>query len=256
MCDALAPYADHFFTSRSWRLGDRASDSSIGWAQIADEAATGAGALVRLHQVHAADAVTYRSNDGPGSVTARADIALTDDPSLALAIQTANCLPILLVDRTRRAVAAAHAGWRGLALRVPLVVVDRLRGDFGCRPGDLIAAIGPAIGSCCYEVGADVRAAFVAARFENVEIARWFQDTPSARSANPPMRSLASRRRPDHWFFDGWACARAQLESAGVPRAQIFGADLCTASHEPYFCSYRRDGSVAGRMAAVVRSKK
>ena len=72
---------------------------------------------------------------------------------------------------------------------------------------------------------------------------------------NPPMRMLPPARRPNHWFFDGWSCVREQLESAGVPGDQIFNADLCTASHEAVFCSYRRDGAIAGRMAGVIRPR-
>jgi copper oxidase (laccase) domain-containing protein len=69
------------------------------------------------------------------------------------------------------------------------------------------------------------------------------------------MAALPSTRRAGHWFFDAWSCVRDQLEDAGVPGTQVFLADLCTASHDA-FCSYRRDGAIAGRMAAVIRSKK
>ena len=175
-------------------------------------------------------------------------IVLTDDASVALAVQTADCLPILFVDRRTRAVAAAHAGWRGLAANAPGVAISRMVADLGSRPDDLLVAIGPAIGACCYEVGEDVRARFADER--------WFHGEPLVLTGNPPMAALSAVRRPNRWFFDGWSCARAQLESAGVPHDQIFSADLCTASHESTLCSYRRDGAAAGRMAGVIRSKK
>ena len=128
---------------------------------------------------------------------------------------------------------------------------------FGTNPRDLLVAAGPAIGACCYEVGEDVRAAFADAGFTPAQLERWFRPEPSALGpSNPPMASLPAVRRPGHWFFDGWSCVREQLEAAGVPAGQIFLSGLCTASHEDAFCSYRRGGAAAGRMAAVIRSKK
>jgi hypothetical protein len=185
----------------------------------------------------------------------RADIALTDDSAVAVVVQTADCLPILIVDRRSSVVAAAHAGWRGLAARVPQAAVERMTVDFGRRREDLLVAVGPAIGACCYEVGVDVRERFERDGFSPAGVARWFQPTPLKLPANPPMRSLPAERRAAHWFFDAWSCVREQIESAGVPRDQIFCADLCTASHETAFCSYRRDGTVAGRMAAVIQPR-
>jgi YfiH family protein len=250
----LEPLAEHFFTTRAWRLGGRTQDSSEGWTEVASTASVTPGCLVRLIQVHGADVVVYREDKRPADGPApRADVVLTDNPALALTVQTADCVPILLADRRTRAVAAAHAGWRGLAARVPRVVVDRMIADFGSKVDDLMVAIGPSIGACCYEVGEDVRGRFEGERFTPADIARWFQTAPAISSTNPPMASLPPHRRPNHWFFDGWTCAREQLMSAGVPADQIFGADLCTASHERCFCSYRRDGVVAGRMAALIR---
>jgi purine-nucleoside/S-methyl-5'-thioadenosine phosphorylase / adenosine deaminase len=257
VCEALEPFAAHFFTTRGWGLGEQTRAADGGWDEVASAARVDVTRLRRLRQVHGSDAATYkRGSASPAGATPEADIVLTDDPSLAVAVQTADCLPILIVDRRTGAVAAAHAGWRGLALRVPAVTVDRLASGFGSRAEDLLVAAGPAIGACCYEVGEDVRARFAEAGFPSETIARWFRAQPSALPANPPMRTLSATRRPDHWFFDGWSCAREQLESAGVPLDHIFTADFCTASHDGTFCSYRRDGAIAGRMAAVIRSQK
>jgi len=254
VCEAIEPFAAHFFTTRGWRLGDRTPDGANGWVEVAEAAGVGVEHFGRLHQVHGADAVTYKQGESrPGGAVPNADIALTDDPAIALAIQTADCLPILIVDRRTRAVAAAHAGWRGLAARVPAIAVERMAADLGSRVEDLLVAAGPAIGACCYEVGEDVRARFAEAGFPPAQIARWFRPEPLVLRQNPPAPALAAVRRPDHWFFDGWACVREQLESHGVPGGQILTADLCTASHDAAFCSYRRDGAIAGRMAAVIR---
>jgi polyphenol oxidase len=256
VCDALEPFAAHFFTTRAWRLGDRTPDAQNGWIEVAAAARVGIEHLGRLHQVHGAGSITYKKGErAPAGTMPQADIALTDDSAVALAIQTADCLPILIADRGTGAVAAAHAGWRGLAAHVPAVVVARLVADLGAHARDLAVAVGPAIGACCYEVGADVRAAFARGGCSPAQLDRWFQVEPLALAANPAMSAIGTTRRSDHWFFDGWSCAREQLEAAGVPRDQIFMSDFCTASHDEAFCSYRRDGAAAGRLAAVIRPR-
>ncbi len=256
VCEALEPFAAHFFTTRSWRLGERTDSAADGWKEIASAASVDASKFGRLQQVHGADCVTYKKDAQVSAAQPpKADIVVTDDPSIAVAIQTADCLPILIVDRRTSAVAAAHAGWRGLVARVPGVAIERMSRDAGSRPDDLVVAVGPAIGACCYEVGEDVRASFADAGFASAPIDRWFRRAPSLLNENPPMAVLTPERRSDRWFFDGWLSVREQLESAGVPSDQIFIADLCTASHESSFCSYRRDGAVAGRLAAVIRPR-
>ena len=253
VCERLEPLARHLFTTRPWRLGERTPESTEGWSEIAQSMHANLVDLRRLHQVHGAEAVAYKKGGRvPEGPHPRADIVLTDDPSVIVAVQTADCVPILIADRRSSAVAAAHAGWRGLAARVPQVAVERMTVDFGSRPEDLLVAVGPAIGACCYEVGVDVRDRFVQDGFSSARVARWFHPVPLTLPANPPMRSLPTERRAGYWFFDAWACVREQLESAGVPRDQIVCAELCTASHEPVFCSYRRDGAVAGRMVGII----
>ena len=257
VCDVLTPFAFHYFTTRGWKLGEPAASQS-GWIEVADAAGVELARLDRLHQVHGAAAVVRRKGSeyayrGEGAFD-EADIILTDDPERAITIRVADCQPILVVDQRTRAVAAAHAGWRGLAARVPRVTVERLAAEYGSRPQDLLVAIGPSIGACCYEVGADVRASF--ASFADAEVERWFAVEPALIAANPPVASLSATRRTGHWFFDGSQCARDQLTSAGVPADQIFLAGLCTASHSGVFCSYRRDGAdAAGRMVGVMRIK-
>ncbi len=199
------------------------------------------GQLARLHQVHGVDVVVRRAGDAVSNdELPRADVIVSTDPSLAVAVQTADCTPILLVDRSTGAVAAAHAGWRGLAARVPAVAVRALVEHASGSEANLIAAIGPAISSARYEVGEEVRSRFADAGFNRGRLDRWF---PSA-------------TRPGHWLFDGWESARAQLEDAGVPPHQIHLAAMCTATYADWFCSYRRDGKLAGRMAAVIRSAR
>ena len=127
------------------------------------------------------------------------------------------------------------------------------RANSPARASDLVAAIGPSVGACCYEVGADVKQAFEQAGFDRPLVARWFRDLPVASPLNPPMPGLGTTPRADRWFFDGWSAARNQLIAAGVPATQIFVAELCTASHPGTLCSYRRDGRQAGRIAGAIR---
>jgi YfiH family protein len=244
VCRALEPVA-HLFTTRGWSLGSQtAGDADDGWGQVAAALDVDAASLVRAHQVHGAVVLVRRAGqtDAPVDVSRSrpdADIIISNDSDVALAIQTADCVPLLLADRRTGVVAAAHAGWRGLAARVPAVAVDALAREFGSRPEDLVAAAGPSISALRYEVGIEVRGSFEHAGCSTAQLARWF--SPAARS--------------EHSYFDGWAAVRDQLESAGVPTDQIHVAALCTATYPALFCSYRRDGTPAGRMAAVVRAR-
>jgi hypothetical protein len=190
-----------------------------------------------MRQVHGASVLVKRAGEPAAKARAEADIAISDDPDIAMAIQTADCVPLLLADRATGAVAAAHAGWRGLAARVPLRTVEAMKTAFGTRPLNLIVAAGPSIGAARYEVGGEVRSRFET-EFGAARIAPWFQ-RPT---------------RPGHFAFDGWASARDQLLEAGVEATAIFMANLCTADHPALFCSYRRDGKGAGRMAAAIRA--
>lgn len=266
VCRRLEPYATHLFTTRPWRLGSAERDgTSRAWDEVAEAIGAPDGRLVRVHQVHGtavfvADEALRGAAVGAPAVPAGtgravhdADIILTRTEGLALAIQTADCVPLLIADRDSGVVAAVHAGWRGLAAGAPREAVRALERRFGSRPDSLIAAIGPAVGACCYQVGPDVRAAF-GGHASDAQLREWFTDTPADLPDNPPIAAVvAAVRRPDRWFFDGWSAARAQLEAAGVAADRIFAARLCTASHADVFCSYRRDGPPAGRLAAVVR---
>jgi YfiH family protein len=235
VCEPLLEWADHLFTTRGWALGRATSASGRdGWDQVAEAMGVAPDHLSRLRQVHGATVVVAGQEPGP---LPGADIVVSNRRDLALAVQSADCVPLLVADRRTGAVAAAHAGWRGLAARVPGECVNAMNRVYGSRSDDLLAAIGPAIGRCCYEVGDDVREAMVRA-FGGREASSWFTDG----------------RASGKWMFDTWASARTQLEAAGIPADQVFAVGLCTTSHPEAFCSYRRDGPPAGRIAAAIRS--
>lgn len=245
VCVPMERVARHLFTTRGFLLGEtRIGDAP--WEQLAG--VLGVPALVRLHQVHGRTVVhagCAPAEPAPGDIV----MAAVDGP--AVAVQGADCVPLLIADIRLGVVAAAHAGWRGLAQGVPSETVAALVRTFGSNPHDLVAAIGPSVGACCYEVGPDVREAFEAGGFSSGQVQRWFHPAPVVMEANPPMPGL---RPPSagHAFFDGWACAGEQLTDAGVPADQVLCARVCTASHPEVLCSYRRDRTYAGRIAGAI----
>lgn len=176
-----------------------------------------------LRQVHGADIVRAGVGDAPPV----GDAAWTDQAGIVLAILVADCLPILLCDRGGQRIAAVHAGWRGLLAGVIENAIDALRGAGAQRP--LQAWLGPCIGSAQFEVGPEVREAFVA---------RDVADATCFRTG-----------REDRWHADLSGLARRRLQACGVDA--VYAAGQCTFSAPASFYSYRRDG-VCGRMAALL----
>ena len=209
--------------------------------------------LVTLRQVHSdvLHVIREQLSDAPSG-----DALATQARDLLLGVQTADCIPILLVDPRHRAVAAVHAGWRGTVARIAEKTVGRMAMEFGTRPKDVLAALGPGIGRCCYEVGSDVVKEF-AAQFPDA--AEWF-DGPFAMLAsgedpNPlpwlTMMPPGHQPPPVRCHLDLHAANSAILVNAGLQRKNIFAADFCTSCRTDLFFSYRREG-VTGRMMAVV----
>ncbi len=187
----------------------------------------------------------------------RGDAAITRAPGLLLAVQTADCVPLLLADTRHRAVAAVHAGWRGTLRRIAAKTLGRMRMELGTRPADVLAVLGPAIGVCCYEVGPEVVRAY-AAQF--AEAAQWF-DGPFERLAsgeepNPlPWLSMTPPGHdppPPRVRLDLRAANRWQLREGGVPESNIISSELCTACRTDLLFSYRREGARTGRLMGVI----
>ncbi len=251
VCAPLTSLARHLFTTRAWALGAPAADREAAWADVARSVGVDPARLVRPHQVHGARAVVAQADAERPDADIMVSNNRADAPPLAIAVQTADCMPLLIADARTGAVAAAHAGWRGLVARVPAAAVEALAREFGSRPADLIAAAGPSIGACCYEVGDEVRVQFLQAGFSEAALTRWFSGQARPTTRNPSMPGLTAPRA-GHWYFDGWTAAREMLTASGVPADRIHVAELCSASHPAAFCSYRRDGKGVGRMAAAI----
>lgn len=174
-----------------------------------------------LQQVHG---IAVAAADVPPTALP-ADAAYSRQSGRVCAVMTADCLPVLFCDRAGTVVAAAHAGWRGLLAGV----LEATLGKMAVPPSEILAWLGPAIGPLCFEVGAEVRAAFVAAA---------------------PTAAIAFQARGgDKWLADIYTLARQRLQAAGV--ASVTGGGWCTVSDPARFFSYRRDG-VGGRMATLI----
>jgi len=202
-----------------------------GWRQLAADAGVTLDEVVRLRQVHGTRVVAATA---PATVPSEADAVMTRDRRFLLTVQVADCVPVLMGDFATGAVAAVHAGWRGTAAGIGGRTVAELTRAFGSAPAHLVAAIGPSIGPCCYEVGRELRDVFLGAGWPEASISRWF--------------------RKDEPRLDLWEANRDQLIAAGVPAESISVSALCTACHPAWFHSYRRDRERAGRMVGYIRS--
>jgi purine-nucleoside/S-methyl-5'-thioadenosine phosphorylase / adenosine deaminase len=217
--DAI-PGLVHGFEQRLGPAGGEDRDETRHRVSLALSAS---GRLHLLKQVHGS-----RVQPAPFEGRPEADAAVADEPGLILGIETADCMPILLVDPTQRRVAAAHAGWRctvaGVARETVEAMVSR-----GTRRADIVAALGPAIGACCYEVGPELVEAF------GPDGAAFFRPGPRGR---PHLDLRAANVR--------------QLQRAGLNPSRIHHVPDCTHCRADLYHSYRRDGKDAGRMISFV----
>jgi len=234
-CGPLAAIAPHFFTTRVLHLRRDSPEAAEHWDAVASTIGVPPPQLRRMRQIHSGTTVAASSQ--PPEHAPEADGVMTDENGVALVVQVADCVPLLMADRRTGAIAAVHAGWRGTAANIAAAAVHRLQQQYGCRPEDLVAAIGPSIGACCYQVGFEVREAFLSPS-SPVDLDGWFSPDP---------------HRSDRLRFDGWAANRDQLIAAGLNPAHVHVARLCTMTHLSHFYSYRAEGAGTGRLLGVIR---
>jgi hypothetical protein len=218
--------------------------------------------LITLRQIHS-DIIRHidlHHVDSP-QVASDPDAPLTGDglitatPGVLLAIQTADCLPIILVDSKRRAVGVFHAGWRGTVKRIVEKGVGEMQRWFGTRPQDIKAAIGPGIGGCCYEVGEEVRTKFESQFSYAAKLFREVKDSDPVHEKYPLL--FLTARAPGHGelppkiFLDLAEANRRQLICAGVPAKSIDTSPMCTSCRTDLLFSYRAEKGKTGRMMAV-----
>lgn len=213
---------------------------------------TNSWTLVTLRQIHS-DLI--HKIDGPPEHTLAGDGMITNAPELLLAIQTADCLPVLLVDPKKRAVGAFHAGWRGTVQRIVEKGVGEMQRWFGTRPRDLVAAIGPGVHACCYEVGEEVRMRFESQFAYAGELFSELKDSDPVREKYPLL--FLTARAPGHsdlpikLFLDLVKANRRQLLDAGVAEKNITASPLCTSCRSDLLFSYRKERGVTGRLLGV-----
>jgi YfiH family protein len=214
--------------------------------------------VVGLRQIHSDIIHVVGAADIPqGQQAPKGDALITREQGVLLVVQTADCIPILLADTKHHAVAAIHSGWRGTAQRSAEKALGRMQMEFGTRPQDVIAALGPGIGRCCYEVGHEVVKEF-AAKFPNAR--EWF---------GGPFGALENGDNDSNWLpwltmrppghappapraqLDLIAANRAMLTAAGIAPDKIQSSGFCTSCRTDLFFSYRREQTTGRLMAAI-----
>ncbi|MGA8531438.1 MAG: peptidoglycan editing factor PgeF, partial [Acidobacteriaceae bacterium] len=269
------PWLVHGFSTRTggvttaYRPGQRAGELNLGFTQsdtrenvlenrrrlLAAVGAPGA-TLVTFRQVHSSLVRRVQRADGERAPAWKGDGMMTDEPGVLLAIQTADCIPVLVADTKCRAVAAFHAGWRGTLKRIVEGGVNRMRVEFGSRPEDLIAAIGPGIGVCCYAVGDEVRSEFGSQFAYAPELFHEISDSDPVREKYPLL--FLTARAPGHsnlgpsLHLDLMEANRRQLLDAGVGAEAITVIGDCTRCQNNRYFSYRAEQGFTGRMLSVV----
>jgi YfiH family protein len=195
--------------------------------------------LFALRQVHSNRTVVVEHPNlvWPVDAIPEADGMMTQASGLLLGIQTADCIPVLLVDVANRVVAGFHAGWRGTVRRIVELGVRRMRLEFGSKPDNMLAAIGPGIGACCYAVGGEVQAKFG-------ESFEYGADLFHLVEGNDPQGP--------RFHLDLREANRRQLLDAGLPEQAISLVGGCTSCEPELYFSHRASGGHAGRMMAVI----
>ena len=209
--------------------------------------------LITLRQIHSD--VIHCVTDLPQQALA-GDGLITRTPGIVLAILTADCIPVILVDTKRPAIGVFHAGWRGTVKRIIEKGVGEMRRCFGTQARDIKAAIGPGIHSCCYEVGPEVRQQFESQFEYAVELFREAKESDPIREKYPLL--FLSARAPGHSelpkkiFLDLVEANRQQLIIAGVSAKNISASPLCTACRTDLLFSHRAERGITGRSMAAV----
>lgn len=215
----------------STAVGDDLQAVAENFRQACHAVGTTPAQTVSCHLIHSAKIITINKSNRQ-RVMGQADGLITADLDIFLAMRFGDCTPLIFFDPVGGAIGLTHAGWRGTMKNAAGATIRAMVGQFGCRPEDIVAVIGPAIGPCCYEVGADVIAA--------------------ARQAFAEPDSLFVQRNgnPNRGHFDLWAANQRQLADSGV--RQIIRSELCTACRTDLFFSHRAEQGRTGRFGVII----
>jgi YfiH family protein len=206
--------------------------------------------FVSLHQIHSDVVRTFESAP---TKQCKGDAIGTKTPGLLLGVRTADCAPVLVVDPKKRVVAAIHAGWRGTLQRIVTKSIGQMQMEFGCNPKDLLAAIGPTVAGCCYEVGTEVASQF-GAKFTNA--GEFFDELRTGDEPNPlqwlNMMPPGHQPPPKNVILNLPKANKLQLLEAGVPEKNIYVTNLCTSCDVGQLFSYRKERNRSGRLLSVI----
>lgn len=234
----------HAFTSRDLNLGFNTLDSD---EDIIDNFKIICGSLgtkiedsVLSMQTHKTDIRIVTSEDKGKGLTKKRDYEdvdglVTNEKGLALFTFYADCVPLFFLDTNKQVVGVAHGGWRGTVGKIAGNMIEIMKDKYSSNPEDILVAIGPSIGSCCYEVGREVYDIFS----EN------FTD----------LSTILKSKDQDKWTLDLWQANKIVLEESGVPSENISTSKLCTSCNNDMFFSYRKEEGKTGRMAASIMLK-
>lgn len=212
--------------------------------------------LITIRQIHSSVLVSSSAYDATREHPCKGDAQMTAEPGILLGVQTADCIPVLVADRKRRAVAAFHAGWRGTVKRIVETGVGRMRLEFGSRPEDLVAAIGPGIGVCCYAVGEEVLSSFESQFSYGRDLFCDVYSSDVVRTRYPML--FLTQRAPGHspigpsLHLNLIEANRRQLLAAGLKPRAISVVGGCTNCRPDLFFSHRASQGHAGRMLSVI----
>jgi len=226
----------HAFTTRRGGLGARNNGirHPDDWTAVASSFGVCSDRVVTVNQVHGENIVTVDDLNVRDVRTVHADAMITDVPGIAIGVETADCVPVLLFDPMKPAVAAVHAGWRSTVKKIVQKAVHRMHEEFGSEPARLIAAIGPAIGPECYEVDEVVMG--------------------PVREAFSFWKEVSTPRGNDRWSLDLVKANKLELLQIGLAEKNVHALGLCTSCRRDLFYSFRAEGRT-GRMLSVIMIK-
>ena len=213
----------------SFKEGDLESRVLQNWNRLAMAFAIPLENFLTLNQVHGDDIFVIKPYGDylPSDASLSYDAIVTPRENLAICIKTADCVPVFIVDRSKKIIAAVHAGWKGTALEISAKVVRLLLDKYGSYPRDILAAVGPSIGLCCFEVDEDAADSF--------------------RNQKDHGEFLFAGNKPGKWIVDLAEANRRQLIHCGIPEENIDICGLCTSCRQDLFFSHRGSGGITGR---------
>lgn len=227
----------HAFTTRQNGLGNRNKGikTADDWNPVAEAFGISAERVVTVNQVHGETVVRVDALDYRGARAAHADAIITNEPGIAVGVETADCVPVLLFDPVKPAVAAVHAGWRSTVKKIVQKAINRMSEEFGSDPARMIAAIGPAIGPECYEVDEPVMG--------------------PVKEAFSFWKNVTTPRGGDRWNLDLVKANKMELMQIGLAEKNIHSIGMCTSCRRDLFYSFRAEGRT-GRMLSVIMIKQ